>query len=562
MSSCSLFLVALSTVFLTALEVPPAAELNKYVDKAHQAWIIYYIRHRDDPHRIKIQLMNGKGEEQWVSPGDTVAGYFPTGAEIDLVTKNGSELPAQFKGAIEDTGRMLYRLMRQPFREVYATLVHERWMRANPWMKQSQPELFVDYEELTELEKDKDRINKGERPRPLRAIMKEIGTHFEKLYSHGILMEHAEGETSPRDGVSLADHLLGADGLVGGVESAMMGIGSAKEYLHAYREASGLVKDWSEVFNSQLMNRTQPTALAPLKSQIFSIIEILSKEWAACPVEHAKALLLWGDPALTDAALRDSLSDQGWDVEEHAVLGSADDSVPTSARSTTVSARTVGSLDAIEGKFHLVTMLVASSGPPSDGEFDPRDYDTVPCLSIPLKEETTDPTALPGYAQAGDFYLGLTRGSRFRRMLRALAVQLRTFLRHIETGGTLVLQWHGAVHHPTLLFLVHSLSDYFAEVELAMNDENTDHLGIYLVCWEFSPVEMSLHIYIDEEEEEGNDVREKAITGKFSLEGFLDGLEHSDAHADDVLVWTLDEDTLRRTYAIASFVRALTNNPA
>mmetsp|Transcript_6220 Transcript_6220/g.5126 ORF Transcript_6220/g.5126 Transcript_6220/m.5126 type:complete len:107 (-) Transcript_6220:219-539(-) len=91
------------------------------------------------------------------SPGDTVAGYFPTGAEIDLVTKNGSELPAQFKGAIEDTGRMLYRLMRQPFREVYATLVHERWMRANPWMKQSQPELFVDYEELTELEKDKDR---------------------------------------------------------------------------------------------------------------------------------------------------------------------------------------------------------------------------------------------------------------------------------------------------------------------------------------------------------------------------------------------------------------------
>ncbi|KAF4672527.1 hypothetical protein FOL47_000442 [Perkinsus chesapeaki] len=210
-----LCLVALSNLLLSAVRVP-TAKLNQYVDKVHQAWIDTYKKQNPrNPQRIKLELKNTRGQVKWVNPGDTVSGYSPTGKRIDLVQTKGSALPAQFKEAIENTGRLLYMVMRQPtaevyanlmherrlrnnpglkttqprlfvnyekltekqkiearslvtarvraalarqpIAEVYASLVHERWMRANPWMHQSQPELFVDYEKLTELEKDKDR---------------------------------------------------------------------------------------------------------------------------------------------------------------------------------------------------------------------------------------------------------------------------------------------------------------------------------------------------------------------------------------------------------------------
>ena len=35
---------------------------------------------------------------------------------------------------------------------------HIRWMENNSWLKDSQPELFVDYKELSETEKEKDRV--------------------------------------------------------------------------------------------------------------------------------------------------------------------------------------------------------------------------------------------------------------------------------------------------------------------------------------------------------------------------------------------------------------------
>lgn len=39
-----------------------------------------------------------------------------------------------------------------------ASQVHEIWMRQNPWAKDQQPELFVDYDDLPEDEKEKDRV--------------------------------------------------------------------------------------------------------------------------------------------------------------------------------------------------------------------------------------------------------------------------------------------------------------------------------------------------------------------------------------------------------------------
>ncbi|KAF4666933.1 hypothetical protein FOL46_002798 [Perkinsus olseni] len=197
-------------------------------------------------------------------------------------------------------------------------------------------------------------------------------------------------------------------------------------------------------------------------------------------------------------------------------------------------------------RFTLVTMLVASTGCPLSDEFNPRDYDTVPCLSVPLGVEATDPTALSGYTKAGNFYLGLTRGSRFRGVLRSLTIQLRTALEHLTEGGTLVLQWRGVAHHPTLLFLLRGLSGHFTSVKLRLDEEDTENLGIYVVCSGFKTTGRPIDAELEEDSAEGADEIPRA-SGEFSLVDFLDGLEHTDSHADDVLMWTLDEWSLQRT---------------
>ncbi|KAF4669778.1 hypothetical protein FOL47_002365 [Perkinsus chesapeaki] len=150
-------LVAVVTV-VWSFPTPPANQLKEYVDKVHQAWIDTYIaQHPDNPHRIKVELKNAKGDVKWVNEGQSLPGYTPTGKEIDLVKMRGSDLPDQFRVPMEKWGDLLYMFMKQPVREAYANLVHERWMRANAWEKDMHPELFVDYELLTEPEKDKDR---------------------------------------------------------------------------------------------------------------------------------------------------------------------------------------------------------------------------------------------------------------------------------------------------------------------------------------------------------------------------------------------------------------------
>ncbi|KAF4723406.1 hypothetical protein FOZ63_024174, partial [Perkinsus olseni] len=113
-----------------------------------------------------------------------------------------------------------------------------------------------------------------------------------------------------------------------------------------------------------------------------------------------------------------------------------------------------------------------------------------PCLSVPLNGDALDPTALSGYTEAGNFYLGLTRGSRFRRVLRSLTLQLRTALEHLTEGGTLVVQWRGVAHHPTLLFLLRGLTGHFSSVKLRLDEEDTENLG--------SPDDMSLDACLHE----------------------------------------------------------------
>ncbi|KAF4737674.1 hypothetical protein FOZ63_003292 [Perkinsus olseni] len=208
--------------------------------------------------------------------------------------------------------------------------------------------------------------------------------------------------------------------------------------------------------------------------------------------------------------------------------------------------RTSSSLANIKERFPLVTMLVASTGCPLSDEFDPRDYDTVPCLSIPLSVEATDPTALSGYTKAENFYLGLTRGSRFRSVLRSLTIQLRTALEHLTEGGTLVVQWRGVAHHPTLLFLLRGLSGHFSSIKLRLDEEDTENLGVYMICSGFKTTGRPIDSELGEDNAKGADEIPRA-SGEFSLLDFLEGLEHTDSHADDVLMWTLDEWSLQRT---------------
>lgn len=41
------------------------------------------------------------------------------------------------------------------------------------------------------------------------------------------------------------------------------------------------------------------------------------------------------------------------------------------------------------------------------------------------------------------------------------------------------MQWYGVVHHPTFFFLLRHFTDYFTEVSIEVDEDDTTNLGNY-----------------------------------------------------------------------------------
>ncbi|CAJ1350403.1 unnamed protein product, partial [Effrenium voratum] len=139
--------------------------------------------------------------------------------------------------------------------------------------------------------------------------------------------------------------------------------------------------------------------------------------------------------------------------------------------------------------------------------------------------------AVPPGTTAGYGLVGLTRGERVRRRLRALRNSLNIALGRLAKDGTLVVIWPGLPVHPVLFFIAGSLRKLFQRVHV-FSPEGSKTFEVYILAAGYS--------------------REKAESkvpgiGGLELRSFFDNTWRSEG-LDDVLLWTLapleeDEET-------------------
>ena len=87
---------------------------------------------------------------------------------LDILNSSYSELSDDWKGENKFSAEVamdeIYKAidngatLDDDFIESASSVIHDKWMERNSWAKEQQPELFVPYNELSEEEKEKDRV--------------------------------------------------------------------------------------------------------------------------------------------------------------------------------------------------------------------------------------------------------------------------------------------------------------------------------------------------------------------------------------------------------------------
>ncbi|KAF4657430.1 hypothetical protein FOL47_008448 [Perkinsus chesapeaki] len=136
--------------------------LAYFIDEAHEEWRRQFcVEHPELRERVKREVqMANTGERIWVNDKDELPNSTPTGRTIDILKMRGSELPSQFTNQMEAVGECLFGTVKSGTTdiEVLASIAHNKWMGMNASLKPVQPRLFVQYEQLDEIEKEKDRV--------------------------------------------------------------------------------------------------------------------------------------------------------------------------------------------------------------------------------------------------------------------------------------------------------------------------------------------------------------------------------------------------------------------
>eukprot|EP00930_Biecheleria_cincta_P034685 TRINITY_DN2393_c0_g1_i1.p1 TRINITY_DN2393_c0_g1~~TRINITY_DN2393_c0_g1_i1.p1 ORF type:complete len:801 (-),score=129.77 TRINITY_DN2393_c0_g1_i1:286-2688(-) len=140
-----------------------------------------------------------------------------------------------------------------------------------------------------------------------------------------------------------------------------------------------------------------------------------------------------------------------------------------------------------------------------------------------FEDNITMPAPSPITA-TGHGKVGISRGERVRRRLRALKNSLKVSLHRLQNDGSLVVFWPGLPLHPVLFFLAASLRKVFQRVHV-MTSPGSKTFDIYILAVGFK--------------------REKAEDktpglGGLELKSFLDSSWRSES-LDDVLLWTLPQ---------------------
>jgi len=153
--------------------------------------------------------------------------------------------------------------------------------------------------------------------------------------------------------------------------------------------------------------------------------------------------------------------------------------------------------------------------------------------NTPLPEPT--PTCVQGFGK-----IGLTRGERVRRRLRALRNSIAVAVHRLAPDGSLVIFWPGTAVHPALFFLAASLRKLFQRVHVT-SPEGSKTFDIYILAIGFK--------------------REKAEdrtigVGGIELKSFLEGPSRRDT-LDDILHWTLGPDEEQEEMSVGASGRGI-----
>ena len=111
---------------------------------------------------------DGTYEERWKESTDEEWNNIHGTNKVDIANTSFKDLPANYKQENLEAAKVVIELTYdkivnseelsiESFEEM-ASIVHDKWLERNSWAYESSPELAVPYQELSEEEKDKDRI--------------------------------------------------------------------------------------------------------------------------------------------------------------------------------------------------------------------------------------------------------------------------------------------------------------------------------------------------------------------------------------------------------------------
>lgn len=147
----------------------------------------------------------------------------------------------------------------------------------------------------------------------------------------------------------------------------------------------------------------------------------------------------------------------------------------------------------------------------------------------------TSPTTATGHGK-----VGISRGERVRRRLRALKNSLKVALQRLQKDGSLVVFWPGLPLHPVLFFLASSLRKVFQRVHV-VTSPGSKTFDIYILAVGFKR---------DKAEDQTPGM------GGMELKSFLDSAWRSET-LDDVLLWTLAQFEEEEEISVGSSGRGI-----
>lgn len=150
-------------------------ELSEYL---HESWKegieIYYENNNMSPNSERLRPSKDKTgliDQEWFKQQELNGAVFPVddnGNKLVNTNVHYSDLPPSWQNANIEAASFVSKevasdynqgldITKDAYIEEFASKIHDNWMKDNSWQQEINPELFVPYQELPEIEKAKDR---------------------------------------------------------------------------------------------------------------------------------------------------------------------------------------------------------------------------------------------------------------------------------------------------------------------------------------------------------------------------------------------------------------------